>query len=195
MDADDVAADQGEILKLSRAERQYLESQLTSLEETFGTLRFIYEEKRSSGAMLEELCERLFNYSLSLRGAFMQILAATNAFLGFERMKTLLSLYASSGVEGRYREAPRARELEAKLNGIKRNVVEPLLNKRGLDLPDPQHFFNQFTVPGPKKADVEVFNGEMDDVYQVMRSYVERSLKGKQKFAVLADSTNSRKIS
>lgn len=181
-----------ELLNLSRTERASLEEKVVHLNETFESLTRAYQGRKAEGAVLEDLCERSINYALSLRGVFMELIAATNAFLMFERMKSLLIVYSNAGIEQRFPEAPRLRELEAKLQAIKTNVIEPLHSASTLNVPDPDSFFAQFTVPGPRKHDVVIFNTEMDSLYALMKSYVERALKGRKKIALVAETTQIR---
>ncbi|MEK6700409.1 MAG: hypothetical protein AABZ10_15360 [Nitrospirota bacterium] len=192
--ADEAVFADREVLKLFQVERQALERQVAVLDETFAAFRDIYREKRSSGAKLEDLCDRVFNYGLSLRAAFLQMIAATNAFLAFERARALFTIYVNAGIEHRFPDAPTVRDLEVKLDRIRQNVVEPLLHGNGLNLPDAKQFFTEFTVPAPKQLKVEVFDADLDGLYQDLKNYVERYLNnGKKKAALIADRTQDRR--
>ncbi|HAK58861.1 MAG TPA: hypothetical protein DCO77_00545 [Nitrospiraceae bacterium] len=178
-----------ELFELSAAERGAFERQVSAINETFASLAGTYREKKSQGAVPEDLSERLLNYSLSLRGSFMEVIAAANAFLVFERLKFLLVMYSHAGIEERFPDSPRAGELAQQLNVIRQRIVDPLLAANRAALPDPVAFFNQFTVSGTGKYDVEVFNREMDSIYEAMKTYVERFLRTKKKVALVAEVT------
>ena len=178
-----------ELFELSAAERGAFERQATAINETFVSLAGTYREKKSQGAVPEDLSERLLNYSLSLRNSFMEVIAAANAFLVFERLKFLLVMYTHAGIEERFPDSPRAAELAQQLNAIRQRVIDPLLAANRPGLPDPVAFFNQFTVSGARMQNIEIVNKEMDNIYEAMKVYVERFLRTKKKVALVAEVT------
>jgi len=171
------ASEQKELFWQFKAERELLEQQVSRLGESFLMLRELYREKRATATMLEELSDRLFNYTLSLRRTIMQMAAANHALSAYDRLKTLLRIYAQAGVESRSSDAQSVRKLAEKLETVRQQVIEPILSGKNLNVPDPQKFFGQFTVPGPEEADIEVFDRKIEDLYNSMKSALERTVK------------------
>lgn len=171
------ASEHKDMFRQFKAERELLEQQVTSLSESFAMLRDMYWEKRAAGAMLEDLSDRLFHYTLSLRRTIMQMAAAVYAFSAYERLKTLLRIYAQAGVKNGVSDVQSVEELAERLTTVRQQVIEPILSGKGLNIPDPQKFFGQFTVPGPEEAAIEVFDRKIDDLYNAMKSSVERMAK------------------
>ncbi len=178
-----------ELFDLSQAEQDSFARQVAAVNATFASLARTYQEKKAQGAVPEDLSERLLSYSLSLRNSFMEVIAAANAFLVFERLKFLLVMYTHAGIEERFPDSPKAGELAEQLNAIRQRVIDPLLSANRTGLTDPEAFFSQFTVSGARHHDVEVFNKEMDSIYEAMKTYVERFLRTKKKVALVAEVT------
>jgi hypothetical protein len=159
------------------AEREILQRQVSRLSESFAMVRDMYREKRATAATLEDLSDRLFNYTISLRRTIMQMAAAIYALSAFDRLKTLVRIYAQAGVDNPLSDAQSVQELAGKLETVRKQVIEPVLSGQNLNVPDPQKFFGQFTVPGPEEASIEVFDTKIEDLYNSMKSLVERTVK------------------
>ena len=163
------------LLGLAQAEKHTLDQQISSFHDTFKGFLEVYQQTMTSGTGAEEVRTRLYSYTIAIRNAYMQLTAMLSTFLTYEQVKSLLVLYKNLDIDGRYSDAPGAKEIEGKLNAIAGRIIAPLVSYRQTMAPDPHKFFSELTIPeSPIILASDVVDKELLVLFEVMASYLDK---------------------